>query len=246
MKPAYFLILLFIGQNLFAQNDEAWKSASKESEAYHEERMTITFPPYGFSKVNDLISKIQNEGDGESEVLNSKVYVKLSLREKFTYHMIHAESYSQNCDAMPPIQDEHKKIFSYLPDAFGEYNWSARQKDFFYEYKDSVIAIMAESIKRTGKVGLNYKQVILDINATTMIPLLIETYNKKTGQKDLDILTLFMLMMKENKDETFLSSASYKKLYSDDSDYLAYLNYNKANEDLIIQRVTAFYNAHNK
>lgn len=245
MKFAFFLLSFLISLSVLSQNDEP-KSAGKESEAYHEERMTITFPPYGFGKVNDLVNQIKKEGDSESEALNSKIYVKLSLREKFTYHMIHAESYSQVCDAMSPIPDEHKKIFSYLPDAFGEYNWSARQKDFFNEYKDSVIEIMAESIRRTGKVGLNYKQAIVDINATTMIPLLIETYNKKTGQKDLDILTVFMLLLKENKNEPFLKSTSFTKLYGDDSDYLAYLNYNKANEDLIIQRVKSLYNAASK
>jgi hypothetical protein len=245
MKPAYFFIFLFISQNLFAQDDEAWKSASKESEAYHQERMTITFPPYGFSKVNDLISKIKESYD-ETNALDSKVYTGLSLREKFTYNMIHGESYSQICDAMPPIQDEQKKIFGYLPDMFGEYNWSARQKDFFAEHKDSVIAIMKESIARTNKIGLNYKQAIIEMNAVSLIPLLLEIYKKNTTRKDLDILTMCMLLMKKNKDGAFLKSASYKKLYSEDSDYLAYLNYNKANEDLIIQRVTAFYNAHNK
>ena len=105
---------------------------------------------------------------------------------------------------------------------------------------------MAESIRRTGKVGLNYKLVIVEINATTMIPLLIETYNKKAGQKDLDILTVFMLLLKENKNESFLKSTSFTKLYGDDSDYLAYLNYNKANEDLIIQRVKSLYHAAGK
>ena len=205
MKFAFILLSFLISYSVLSQDNEP-KSTGKESEAYHEERMAITFPPYGYGKVNDLVNQIKNEGEDGVEALNSKIYVKLSLREKFTYHMIHAESYSQNCDPILPVPDEHKKIFSYLPDAFGEHKWSARQKDFFNEYKDSVIAIMAESIRRTGKVGLNYKLVIVEINATTMIPLLIETYNKKAGQKDLDILTVFMLLLKENKNESFLKS----------------------------------------
>ena len=53
--------------------------------------------------------------------------------------MIHGESFSQNCDAMPPIQDEHKKIFSYLPDAFDEFAWSDRQSVFFKDNKDSIM-----------------------------------------------------------------------------------------------------------
>ena len=244
MKLAFILLSFLVSQPVFSQDE--YPKPSKESEAYHEERMTITFPPYSFSKVNDLVSKIKSEGDDESDVLNSKIYVKLSLREKFTYHMIHAESYSQNCDAEPPIPDEHKKIFAHLPDAFGEYNWSARQKDFFNEYKDSVIELMKESIIRTNKVGLNYKEAIIEINAVKMIPVLVDVYKKNTARRDLDILTIFMLLMKENKFEPFLKSASFTKLYGDDNSYGSYLNYNKANEDLIIERVMSFYNGYKK
>jgi hypothetical protein len=52
--------------------------------------------------------------------------------------------------------------------------------------------------------------------------------------------------MKENKYEPFVKSPSYKKLYSEDADYLSHLNYNKGNEDLIIKRATDFYNAGKK
>jgi hypothetical protein len=249
MKPALILLSFFISNLLFSQDDE-WKEPSKESQTYHNNRLKLTTPPYGLAKVKELIKGIKyaedEEGWGGYEKLDDKKLEKLSLREKFTYHMIHAESYSQNCDLMPLIQDEHKKIFGYLPDAFGENHWGERQTEFFKKNKDSVISIMTESIRRTGKIGLNYKQVMIDINATSMIPFLIEIYQKTKGQKDLDILTIFMLMMKENNDETFLKSASYRKLYGDDSDYISFLNHNKENEDLIIQRVTAFYDAQSK
>jgi hypothetical protein len=105
---------------------------------------------------------------------------------------------------------------------------------------------MKESIARTNKVGLNFKLAIIEMNGISIIPALLETYKKNTTTKDLDILTTFMLLMTENKYEPFLKSASFTKLYSDDADYMAFLNYNKANEDLIIQRVTAFYNAQRK
>ena len=51
-----------------------------------------------------------------------------------------------------------------------------------------------------------------------------------------------MLLMKKNQYPEFKQSISYTKLYKLDTDtYSAYLNYNKANEDLIIQRATNFY-----
>jgi len=248
MKATLIFLSFFTSYTLFSQNEE-WKEASKESSEYHETRLRFTTPPYGLSKVKELIKTIKySEGDETSDggmKLDDNKYQKLSFREKFTYNMIHAESYSQNCDAMPPVQEEQKKIFAYPPDPFDEYDWSARQTDFFEANKDSVISLMTESIKRTGKVGLNFKQVIWVLKSKKIIPVLLEAYKKNKTKKDLDILTIFMLLMKENNYEPFLKSASYKKLYDAMADYQAYLNYNKANEDLIIQRVMEFYNAGN-
>ncbi|HEY6504331.1 MAG TPA: hypothetical protein VIZ28_10180, partial [Chitinophagaceae bacterium] len=233
MKLVLLLVIVLVSFTSPAQDDHVWKPASRESAAYHEYRIKITMPPYGLSKIKALIAKIEVD-DEDTEALEPGVYNALSLREKFTYHMIHAESYSQDSDPMPPIQDEHKKIFAHLPVAFDEYNWSDRQSAFLKRNRDSVIALMKESITRTKRVGLNFKHAIIEINAKEMIPLLITAYN--ATKKDLDILTLLMLLMKENEYEPFLVSASYKKLYSADSGYLSYLSYNNSNEDLVIKR----------
>jgi hypothetical protein len=100
---------------------------------------------------------------------------------------------------------------------------------------------MKEGISKTNRVGVNYKHVIIDLNAKEMIPFLVDTYNKT--KKDHDILTLLMLLMKNNEFAPFLTSTSYKKLYAnEDASYGAYLTYSKANEDLIIKRATEFYN----
>ena len=244
MKPVLSLVFLFSATILFAQGDE-WKPASKESEAYHAQRVKLSVPPYGLEKVRDLVKKLKSDEEG-NEVLNEKTYETLSLREKFTYHMIHAESYSQNCDAMPPIQNEHKKIFPYIAEAFDEAEWSERQTKFLSANRDSVMAILRESMLRSKRVGVNYKQVIMQINGTEMIPDLITVFKAQKGMKDLDILSLMMMLMKENEYEPFLMSSSYKKLYAEDADYRAYLNYNAANEALIIKRATEFYNANKK
>jgi hypothetical protein len=240
-------ILLFItilsSATLTAQDETVWKPASKESQAYHEYRSKTTTPPYGLAKVKALVAKIEAD-DEDNDILKPALYNTLSLREKFTYHMINPESFSQNCDPMMPIQDEQKKIFAYVVDAFDEYNWSERQIAFLKTNRDSVMTWMKESITRTKRVGANFKHAIIQINAKEMIPLLVENYN--ITKKDLDILTVLMHLMKDNKYEPFLKSASYKKLYSDDSQYMSYLVYNKGNEDLVIKRATDFYNATKK
>ena len=239
MKYVVLCLLLFASFSLSAQEADHWQEASKESQAYHDFRIKTSIPPYGLGKVKAIIQKIKSTDD-ENLKLNNKEYMALSFREKFTYHMIHAETYSQNCDAMPPIQDEQKKIFGYLPDAFNEYSWSERQSNFLTSNRDSVIALITESANRSKRLGVNYKMAIAEMNAKQMIPFLVKFYN--TDKKDHDILTVLMLLMKKNEYQPFMSSASYKKLYGDEANYQAYLEFNKANEALILKRAMDFYN----
>ena len=232
---------------LFAQQDGEYKDPSKESEAYHTYRTYESTPPYGLSKVKKLISQIKDKetDDGDYEVaLDNKTFKSLSLREKFTYTMIHAESYSQVCDAYPPLQEEQTKIFGFLPDIMDEQNWSERQVKFLMDNRDSVMALIKESSTRSKRMGVNYKRAIAEINGVEMIPFLAKFYNER--KKDGDVLTLLMMLMKENKYEPFLSSTTYKKLYGDDYNFTAFVVYNKANEELIIKRATEFYNARSK
>ncbi len=246
MKKTMLLLLfttLAYG-SVHAQDDDEYKEASKESQAYHKYRLVSTKPPFGLQKVNALCAQIK-EVDGDdgldgTAILDPKKYMALSFREKFTYHMVHPESYSQNCDAMPPIQDEQKKIFGQLPDAFSEKNWSDRQEKFFTDHRDSVIALMQYCITKDKRVGLNFKHAIVDINAKEMIPFLISMYNEQ--KKDHDILTVLMLLMKNNAYQPFMVSASNKKLYADqEASYKSYLNFNVENEALIIKRALDFY-----
>jgi hypothetical protein len=205
-----------------------------------------TVPPYGLDSVKAFIKKIKYVEDPEggemsSEVLDPKLYASLSFPEQFTYHMVHPESYSQNCDILPRQENEDQRIFGHLPDIFGEYDWSERQLNFFKNNRDTVERLMKPLIEKGNKIGGNFKEAVVEMNATDLIPYLIKFYNKE--KKDHYILTILMLLMKNNQYPEFMSSSSYKKLYGvEEGEYAAYLVYNKANEDLIIQRATNFYN----
>jgi hypothetical protein len=247
MKKLYpFLLFLAAYYSSYAQDNEEWKAPGKESQAYHQYRKKITVPPYGLEKINALIphiksKSIESDDDEALYALDQKNYLPLSLPEKFTYHMIHPETYSQNCDVSLPVPDEEKKLFAELPEIFGEYSWSERQVKFFRANRDSVMQLMRESIERSHRVGTNYKKVIVLINGKEMIPFLIDTYNR--DKKDHDILTVLMLLMRDNSYEPFTGSLSYKKLYADkESTWKTYINFNTANEELIIKRATDFYN----
>jgi hypothetical protein len=235
----FTIVALLAVFGLQAQDDNEYKEASEESQAYHSYRITESEPPYGLNKVRSLIKGIKFNDNDETEKLGSKLYQGLSLGEKFTYHMIHPESFSQICDAYPPIQDEHKKIFGQLPDLYDEYSWSDRQIAFFKANRDSVVKLLKECITKDKQIGVNFKKAIVEMNATEMIPFLITTC--KSIKKDHDILTVLLLLMEKNKYPPFIASISHKKLYSEDSDYKSFLVYNQANEDLIFQRATDFY-----
>ncbi|HYM92602.1 MAG TPA: hypothetical protein VET23_00555, partial [Chitinophagaceae bacterium] len=211
MKLSLFVLTLLISFSLAAQDTTEWKEASKESQAYHKYRQHLSYPPYSFNKINQIIKKQVLSDSDDNLVLKENAYNALTLREKFTYNMIHGESFSQNCDAMPPIQDEQKKIFGYLPDAFAEFGWSDRQTKFLNDNRDSVITWIKECASKNNRVGINFKLAIFQINAKKMIPFLIKMY--KLQRKDQDLLTLMMLLMKENNYTPFLNSPSYKKLY---------------------------------
>ena len=236
----FTILVLLAAFSLKAQDGDLYKPASKESEAYHEYRLESSEPPYGLKKIKSLIDDIKSDEEGNSK-LPAKVYQSLSFCEKFTYHMIHPESFSQICDAFPTIQNEHKKIFGELPDYYDEEEWSDRQIAFFKANRDSVRQLMKECISKNNRIGVNFKTAIVEINATEMIPFLITSY-KKAVKKDHDILTILLLLMENNKYPPFLASISHKKLYGEIGKYGAFLVYNQANEDLIFQRATDFYN----
>jgi hypothetical protein len=245
-----------------AQNASNNTTASKNSTAipvadttqpYEEEEdeyvHDITEPPYGLDKVKALIAKLTlvedpESGDTGSKALDKKTYASLSLNEKFTYHMIHPESYSQNCDILPAQPKKAERIYGTLPDIFGEYDWSERQLNFFKNNRDSVTYLMRSVIEKERTIKGNIKEAIVAMNATELIPYLTEFYNRK--KEDHYILTVLLLLMRENQYPEFVNSTGYKKLYGEQTaeDYrnAPHLVYNKANEDLILLRATNFYN----
>jgi hypothetical protein len=187
-----------------------------------------------------LIKKIKEDPDMNKR-LADRAFDSLALNEKFTYSMIHAEDFSQNCEMMMPIEDEHTKIFSYFPSAFGgERSWSERQMAFLKKNRTKLIPLLRSTIRSHRRVGLNLKQTVWQISGVELIPDLVAAYNR--DKKDNDILTLFMILMSEAKYKPFLASASYRKLYSDEStSYKAFIAANSANKKLILDRASAFY-----
>lgn len=242
------IIILFIclssWLSSFAQTGDDENSLFMEPSAI-EARSKMTIPPYGLAKVKAMVAQLvpvedKDGTDNGSLALSLADYNSLSLREKFTYTMIHAEVYAQNCDIPENQKAIDKKIFGKLLGGFNEAWWSERQIDFLRENRDSVMKLIQESVLRSKRMGVNYKEAIEQINGWQMIPFIIE-YAKKTP-KDKDALTLLLLLMKRGEYSEFIKSTSFSKLYGEDSSYYSYLNYNKENEALIYRRAMGYYN----
>lgn len=244
-RVVLFIISLACFGNVFGQTDQTDENNLFMDPAAIEMRSKMTIPPYGLDKVKALIAKIIPEEDKEmtdagTNAISAVDFKKLSLREKFTYTMIHAELYAQNC-AIPEYQTEiDKKIFGTLLDGFNESSWSQRQTDFLQENRDSIMKLIQESVARSKRMGVNYKHAIVELNGWQMIPFIID-YAKRTP-KDKDALTLLLLLMKRGEYNEFVKSTSFKKLYGEQSNYYSYLNYNKENETLIFSRALNYYN----
>jgi hypothetical protein len=203
-----------------------------------------TTPPYGLEKVLALVKNIRevddSTSDGQISALSDSSYSSLTLDEKFTYNMINLEVYSQMCDILPERKDESARIYGELPNFSGEQDWSERQVAFFKNNRDSVQQLIKTLLDNNGEIGMNVLSVVVMINAKEMIPYLINLTHRSNNHY---ILTVLLLLMENNKFPEFMQSSSRHKLYdNNEKTYSAYLTYSKANEDLIIQRATHFYN----
>lgn len=233
------LLFLAITASLFA-----FSTAQEEpmggpvSQAYREFREKIVEPPYSITAVKQAIAKLKRDRDDNLKMDPAR-FNRMSIEQRFTYSMIHGETFSQNCDAMPPFVDEEKKIFSFFPGPFGEEAWSEQQLSFLHKNRTRVLALIKSTMNIRHRLGANMKAAIVELKGKEMIPSVIALY--KQDHKDHDILTLLMILMKDGKYKPFTSSQSFTKLYGENASYKAFLMANKANQDLIISRAMGYY-----
>lgn len=238
--PCIFVVLTSFA---FAQDGQPVKP-TREMEKYREYRYAATEPTFGLSKVKKLIKGIKADEE-DNRIMSEKTYNSLSVEEKFTYAMIHGENSSQNCDVMPWVVGEDKKIFGYFAGIFGdEAAWSDRQRSFLKNNRTKVVSLMRSTIKTRQRVGVNFKHTIMELDAFELIPDIIAVYN--VNKKDQDILTVLNLLMREGKYKPFLESATCKKLYGPDANYQASIEANAANQKLVISRATEYYKSRKK
>lgn len=239
MKKCLLLCLVTAFASLsFAQEMDGPKP-SPASEKYAVYRHQDSTPTYGLAKIQAMVKKLKEDEDMNRRMAD-KDYKALSVQEKFTYIMIHGEDFSQNCDMMPAIIDEHKKIFSFFPGAFDDTAmWSDRQREFLKTNRAQVTKLIKATIVSKNRVGNNLKNAIGEMNAVELIPTLVTVYNR--DKKDHDILTLLMILMKDGKYAPFLKSSQYKGLYGDENNYRSFLMATPETQRSVLKMATAYY-----
>lgn len=217
-----------------AQNDLQEKDVSPATRRYHENRNADTEPPFGLAKVKAAIKPLDDEKTA------SPLWPKMSVKERFTYCMLHGEVFDQNCEEMPWYVDEEKKVFAYPPPfEYGQAQWSARQRAFLRQSRGTVVGLLRRTIREKRSVGVNLKTVILELHANELIPDLVKVYER--DHKDQDILSVLAVLMKDGKDKAFLASSTWHKLYGPNANYKSFVLANEANQKLMVQRAMAFY-----
>ena len=97
-----------------------------------------------------------------------------------------------------------------------------------------------------GYLPLNYKSVIIELNAVEMIPWLVDFFKRKTKEKDGDILTIFFNLMVVNKFPPFMKSISYQWLFVWSDRRPNSIIFNSANSKLTIERAMGLYSLKQK
>ena len=212
---------------------------SAATKRYHDLRFRATEPAYGLAKVKRLIQGVKPDEEGSGGI-PAAAYAGLSTPEKFTYCMLHGEDASQNCDAMPWVVDEEKKVFAYAPPIFGgDAAWSKRQMAFLTGHRSEVIRLLRETMRAKGQVGTNLKATIVTLRANELIPDLLAVYDR--DHRDGDILTVLMNLMNDGKYAPFLKSETHRKLFGKDANFGSFIVANEANRKLMAERAMAFY-----
>ncbi len=242
MKKATALLLAPLLANLAAAQMFGEGNVSQASKRYHAYRFETTQPPYGLAKVKAIIKGIKPKKGGVDDmgdVRATAAWGRMTTEERFTYCMLHGEDPSQNCNAMPWLVDEERKVFAYPAGFFGDEVWSERQMAFLRSRRSDVVRLLRGTIRARGRVGANLKDTIAYLNTNELIPDLIWAYNR--DRKDQDILTVLMLLMREGKYAPFMASPTYKKLYGEGAMSDSFVVANEANRKLMFERAMAFY-----
>ncbi|TWP22734.1 hypothetical protein ETU08_11000 [Apibacter muscae] len=245
MKKNYLWLLLIL---FFQLNAQQIDSLSIANPLYSEYKSLSFIPTYKFSKISKLLAKsgIKNISNNGSEnkivpvILSDEDFNQLSFKEKFTYVMAYPENLNKNIILNTSL-DRNDKINAHLPYHDQDIIWSIREIDFLRNNRNEVLKLIKENSLKQPNIGLNFKLILRELNATEMIPFLISSF-KKSDKKDYEILTLLMLLVKDNNYFPFMKSNICYHLYIQNKDSNEmYLDILESNVGYILSTAKNYY-----
>jgi len=246
MRRALFIsCCLLLGFTGFGQSKTAnfKRRAFEEDQRYQADRFRMSTPPFELEKVRGLIKKYTKKDDfGWQEIkIPQSTFDSLSFAGKFTYCMINPEAYSQVCAILPPDSNVRTKIYAHLPFRTEGATISDRQYKFLQSDREAMIGLLKRSIRDSSFIGMNYKNLIISLEAYELIPILVSNYKK---WKDRDLLTVLIKLMQQQKFTPYINSGLEKQLQENTTRYFhAHIPFTTENETLIIRWATELYHA---
>ena len=197
------VFLLTLSKNCFGQ------SAENATRIYNPSSAPDIENPYSLSKG----SCFQSTNPKINHDLSSAEFNLLSLHEKIEYSLFYPASYHQICSFMKPLSSDYQNfIHAYLLIELGERRRSEKQRKVLTLNRNMTVKILSECLFSTNFLGRLEKSVIQELNAYECIPGLIEIFKKN---KDTELLTLCLLLMKNDKFEKLSESKIHETLYAD-------------------------------
>ncbi|MFN5319207.1 MAG: hypothetical protein ACK5CY_10255 [Bacteroidia bacterium] len=191
--------------------------------------------------IDSKIGNLEYEEDYYS-VVTDEVFEALTLYEKFLYCVVYPEDFSQNCnpDAQVHQKQINKRLYGWISDA-NEYQLSYRQIEFLKQNRAVIIEYIKNDVEYFKSLPEAYKNILIEIDATELIPWLIHVFENYTMRSDGQLLTVFFQLMRNNEYVPFTTSTSFNKLYGFADHRINYIEFNNANINLTVERAMGLY-----
>lgn len=147
--------------------------------------------------------------------LPDSVFNTLTSKEKFVYAFKYPERFLQNCSGYFSEKLDAPFLHPSLPYQMDGLILSPRQNKSLEESRNAILPYFNEVIKISENIGNDYKRVIVNLKAFECLPALMHKYDT-SRIKDNYILTIGLLLMKNDKYLDFLDSDIYKLVYPEE------------------------------
>lgn len=176
--------------------------------------------------------------------LSDADFTSLDVMGLIVYAHGYPEQYVQSCSLYSKELNYNTKIHSSLPRKGEGFHMSERQFESLQKNKDSVIFLLNHCFENATFINDEYKSTIVNLNDFEIIPILKKMLSIQET-KDSYILTVFNVLMKNDKYAPFMSSDIYRAIYDEnrpDYKYDMTVDVTKKRYDEILTLASSYYN----